>query len=306
MRRSIRTGFVVLCTPFLVVGCATVGGGNDTIEHMLPAPGFADGWVMDGPVSGYGPETVFDYIDGEAELYFPYGFEAVVTATYVHNGDQEDTVTADIYAMESLFDAFGIYSNYRYAGIEPLPIGAEGYCDGYQLMFYQDRYFMRLSASGNPEENTAVLTACAQAIARALPGDGAKPAELGLLAVPGVDAISVRYIGESLLGYAFFPKGLIGQVALGDQTARAFVVLGASAEAAAQALDEYVAYLREEQANPTIITIPAGDAIAATDPLYKGVTALQSGRYVIGVIGLTDPGDGAAIIKQILARIDAG
>ena len=45
------------------------------IEERLPSPGFAEGWQSDG-VRLYDEKTVFEYINGEAELYFPYGFQA--------------------------------------------------------------------------------------------------------------------------------------------------------------------------------------------------------------------------------------
>lgn len=294
-------GCFVLCA-----GCATTGDGPMKVEDLLPAPGFAEGWVAEGPANVYDPVTVSDYIDGEAELFYPYGFETLASVSYVHNGDVKDEITADLYAMGSLLDAFGIYSNYRDPSAETLAIGAEGYCDGYQLMFYQDRYFVRLSASGARDANPPNLAACAKAIAARLPGDTAAPAELGLLQVKGLVAKSQKYIGESLLGYKFFPKGLIGEIALdGDAKARALVVFGSSPEGAAAALDGYTAYVKEEGGSPTIITIAAGDAFAVKDPLYKGAVVLPCGPYLLGVIGVEDPGAGAAIIEQLAARCRA-
>jgi len=172
-------------------------------------------------------------------------------------------------------------------------------------MFYQDRYFVRLSASGDPEENGPALMACAQAIAEALPGDGGTPAELDLMQFDGVVPRSQKYIGESLLGYAFFPKGLIGEVNLDDRPVRAFVVFETSSDAAAEALERYVAYLEEEGGNPSATLTAAGEAIVANDPMYKGVIALQAGKHLIGVIGLADPARGAPILERLAARVQA-
>ena len=297
-------GLVATGCVLLLAACANTGGqGEARLERLLPSPGFADGWTIDGPVSYYDPETVFDYIDGEAELYFPYGFKAVVTATYLHNGDPQDSVTADIYAMGSLLDAFGIYSNYRFPGADHVPFGAEGHCDGYQLMFYQDRYFVRIAASGDPDQNAPVLEACAQAIAQALPGDGTTPWELTLLQPDGLVPGTRKYIADSLLGYAFFPKGLIAKIQLGENTVRAFLVFEASPEAAAKALDKYAAYLKEAGSSPTMIPTAAGDALAAKDPLYKGVVALQSEPYLLGVIGVDNPAQGASLVEDLATRL---
>ena len=281
----------------LLAGCATTGGGTAP-ERLLPTPGFADGWVMETPVDIYDPDTVFDYIDGEAELYFPYGFETLASGTYVGSGG--DTVTVDLYAMGSPFDAFGIYSNYRYADVTTVPYGAEGHGDGYQVMFYKDRYFVRISASGDPKENGPVLAACAQAVADRLPGDDNPPAEAALLAIEGVNPATIKYIAESLLGYAFFSKGLLGEIDFGDQYVRVFIVMAASEDAATAAFDKYAAFLREEGAEPVV----QGRTVTAKDPLYKGAAVAQSGPYLLGVIGLADSAEGLPVLERLRARVE--
>ena len=94
MRRYCGRAVTVLSLALLSAGCATTAGDEES-ESLLPSPGFAEGWAMDGGVDSYGPETLFDYINGEAELYYPYGFEELETATYAYHGDLDDTVTAN-------------------------------------------------------------------------------------------------------------------------------------------------------------------------------------------------------------------
>ena len=93
-------------------------------------------------------DTLFDHINGEAELYFPYGFDMLATATYMDRNNPEVWIVADVYRMASLLDAFGIYSNYRKADAASVTVGAEGFVSPSQLMFYQDRYFVRLQVTG--------------------------------------------------------------------------------------------------------------------------------------------------------------
>ena len=51
--------------------------------------------------------------------------------------------------MGSLLDAFGIYANYRRADYKSVKIGEERVSyHPTQLMFYQDRYFVRLQVTG--------------------------------------------------------------------------------------------------------------------------------------------------------------
>ena len=77
-------------------------------------------------------------------------------------------------------------------------------------MFYVDRYFVKAqvySAAAKGE-----LLSFAKAVAAELPKDKRKPAELALVAIPNLMPRSDQYIGESLLGYAYWPKGMIAQI----------------------------------------------------------------------------------------------
>ena len=64
----------------------------------------------------YDRDTLSDRIDGEAELYFPYGFDRMAAARYVSEKSPGTGVDVEIYRMGSLLDAFGIYANYRQNG----------------------------------------------------------------------------------------------------------------------------------------------------------------------------------------------
>ena len=119
-----------LCSVFMVIASisvSTVHADGDAIKNVLPAHGFSKDWVMKDTAMFYDKDTVFDHIDGEAELYFPYGFDVLATATYINTKNPDLWMVADIYKMGSLLDAFGIYSNYRRASTMQVAIGAEGF-----------------------------------------------------------------------------------------------------------------------------------------------------------------------------------
>ena len=112
----------------------------------------------------------------------------------------------------SLLDAFGIYSNYRGTNIKEISIGAEGYLSSTQLIFYQDKYFVRIQATGTTGLENDTLLAFGQALSRNLPPNTARPKELDVMEMPDIIPNSERYIPQSILGYAFFRRGLIADV----------------------------------------------------------------------------------------------
>ena len=64
----------------LVAGLATglLFAADKAVESYLPAT-CGEGWVMDGAIARYTPENLYKYINGEAELYLPYGFEVLAS-----------------------------------------------------------------------------------------------------------------------------------------------------------------------------------------------------------------------------------
>jgi hypothetical protein len=267
----------------------TLSASSESLEKMLPSAGFSKGWSLDGKATTYTKETLYTYINGEAELYLPYGFSTLISALYAKRGDPGAALVVDIFQMGSMIDAFGIYSYYRDTDTEKIKVGSDGFIDESQLMFYKDRYFVRLSASGdNPERE--VFISCAEAIAKKSPGNAVPPDELALLKVPGIVPGSERYTARSVLGYAFFKKGLTADGALSGRPIKAFVILDKSVKDATETFNKYFTYLKEKGGKPQLNKGTKGAVtLVGKDPLYKGVLVRRSGKYVFGITNLNTP-----------------
>ena len=248
----------------------------------------------------YNSDTLFDHINGEAELYFPYGFDMLITATYLNKKDPEVWVVVDVYRMGSLLDAFGIYSSYRKADAAGIVIGAEGFVSSSQLMFYQDRYFVRIQVTGATSLEQDIFAACGRAVSGNLPPNAGRPGELEALAgIPGIVTKSERYLARSLLGYAFFTRGMIADVILGGERVQVFVVFENSTDAARKALDDYRSYLKVEGQEVNVTKTTDRISMTAIDPLYKSVFVEQSGPYLIGAIRMKKAADAKPIVEQL-------
>jgi len=290
----------VLCSALGSTGCAGPSK-HAAVKAMLPMPGFAEGWRSDSGVRIYTKDTLFEHINGEAELYFPYGFVVAATARYERTRDGDDSVTADVYEMGSLLDAFGVYSNYRAPDKAVPPFGSEGFYDDHQLMFYQDKYFVRLTARGSWEQSAEALLACGSAIAHRLPQPAVQPPELTMLKIDGVDPRTIVYLGESVLGYAFFEKGFVADAVLDDHRVRVFVIVASDdADAVTQ---EYIDYLEENDATPRWIQTSSGDCMLVRDPLHRGTVVNKLDTFIVGVTGLDDPTHGLPLVERMIPRI---
>ena len=103
-------GAVLFCLFFLaaIPGCSS--GCRRSGKPLLPVSGFTPGWALEGPVKTYTPDDLFEYINGEAELYLQYGFKDLVSGFYLKDKDEKQGVSADIYRMASPLEAFGLYT----------------------------------------------------------------------------------------------------------------------------------------------------------------------------------------------------
>jgi len=303
MRRFDVISFIIIGAIFTWFSSAPVcAASDDVIKNILPGDACCEGWALDGGIKLFTTDTLFEHINGEAELYFPYGFEALATAVYTSRTNPELSVLADIYRMSSPLNAFGIYSNYRKVRSEGAPIGAEGFVSSTQLMFYQDKYFVRLQSSG-PELDKDVLLACGRTVSRNLSPDAGRPGELALLSVPGIVPRSERYIARSLLGYAFFRRGVTADAILQGERAQVFVVIEDSRDAALKAFENYQSYLKSSGKVTVASGTPDRIFLSAFDPMYGGVFAEQSGRYVIGVIRMKEPSAAKEIVEKIRGHL---
>ena len=285
----------------LSVACP-LSAAQNAPDALLPAS-CVPGWAMDGKAATYTPETLYKYIDGEAELYLPYGFEKAATVMYVQPGGKGYGIVASIFGMGSLLDAFGIYASYRDPTAEQIKRGAEGFIDESQLMFYQGRYFVRIEASGAVPGQNGLLRSCAEAISRSLPADPERPRELEFLKVAGAIPLTDRYYPAGLLGHSFFGRGMTAEVILGGERVKSVVMFGASEEAATRIFDDYGKYLKGAGVAPEIADGRKGASLHVIDPLYKGVALRRSGRFVVGVTGLKEAHAGDTLTALLLSRL---
>jgi len=285
--------------------CSTVPvfAAESPIGEVLPLPACSEGWTLREKVTLYNKETLFDRIDGEAELYFPYGFEVLASATYASRQNPRIAVDADVYKMGSLLDAFGIYANYRRKDDVDVKIGAEGTVSSSQLFFYQGRYFVRLQATGTASLGQDTFLACARAISQNLPRNAGPPNELEAFRIPAVVRKSERYIAQSLLGYDFLRRGLIADAILEGEQVQVFLVPEDSRDAARGAFDRYRSYLKTSGKDLQVTGMPDRISMNAVDPLYGNVFVEQEGRFLIGAIRIRGDSTAKQLVEQLRRRV---
>ncbi len=165
-----------------LIGCRV-----DEIAAMLPDE--TSGWSKDKRDRKFGPDNLYDYINGGAELYNSYGFLGMLNRTY-RQPDQPDIIV-DIFDMGNSRNAFGVFTHSRETVAADFGQGSQ-YDPGY-LLFWRDRYLVSILASPETDESRQALPNLAHAIGAVIGQDGTLPDILGLLPSEGLVEASIRF-----------------------------------------------------------------------------------------------------------------
>lgn len=201
--------FVVFLVPLITLEVAALGDdarGASTqppLARLLSEP-LPPHLKAEGPPSFYKPDTLYQSIDGGADVYLLYDFQVLLHEEF-KSGAAE--LTADIYDMGKPEDGFGIYSAERSPSYNYIPIGAEGYRSKGTLNFFQDRYYVKLAASGAGADS--LLDQLARTLATRIGGSRTVPPLL--LKLPQLHRVrhSEQYIRKDPLGQAFLAPAYV-------------------------------------------------------------------------------------------------
>jgi hypothetical protein len=248
------------------------------------------GWTQQGPVRTFGPDNLFEYMNGNAEGYLIYEFRRMTGVT-CQSG--QDTILIDVSEMASPELAYGIFSANRHPQFEVLRLGAAGQVMPRRATFVKGSYYVELAA--NPaKDHRAVLEAFARHLAGRLPGPDEPPAALAWFPKEGLDESSVRLVPQSVLGLRLLRRGYVATYNYG----RAFLIAEETPEAAAAVLSKLKA--RWSGAEP----LAAGEeACAGTDRILGRMCAGRKGRYVFGYAGLKEGEDAGARLATLARNI---
>jgi len=110
-----------------------------TAQIPLPAGGEVEGWFRSGRPQTFTNETLYNYIDGGADVFLEYGFKELFVQEYRKG---ENILTIEVYRMSSPLSAFGIYSFRRDRRFRKVNLGNEGTDFDYSLIFWQGDHFV--------------------------------------------------------------------------------------------------------------------------------------------------------------------
>ena len=246
-----------------------------------------------GEARSYDTETLFDYMDGNSEGYFAYGFTVMKGVTCVN--DASDQLVIDVSELGDPDRAWGFFVTNRDQRSPVEKIASGGQVLPRRATFAKGRYYVEIAASPD-KDHRAALRAFVDAMVPRVPGDAHVPEAVAFFPPDGLEKDSVRLVPESVLGLRVLRTGFVAQYPDG----RAFIVPETDETAAKAAL----AKLRERfpQAAPSAAGI-GDEGFTAQDQYLGSLVVFRKGARVAGVANVPAGKDAAPLAKALATRL---
>jgi len=198
----IWTFFVIMVWIFTIAEIAK-GEEKGKMDREISLSSEVGGWKWDEKEMRYNSKTLFEYIDGAAELYLAYGFQNLMVRRFEKSN--QPPLIVELYEMASSEDAYGVFSYENQD--EAVGIGQGSEFGGGLLRFWKGKYFVSIYAEGEGAEVESGILKMGRAAANSIPTKGSEPKLVGYIPGKNLGLVdkSVRYLkSHVLLNQRFF------------------------------------------------------------------------------------------------------
>jgi hypothetical protein len=248
------------------------------------------GWKQVGEIQTFNPNTLYEYINGGADLYLAYDFEELKVAEY-QNG-KKASVTVEVYRHRTATHAFGVYSQERVPGANFIDVGVQGYQEVHALNFLSGNTYVKITSFETGPEDQAILLTFAKAVAGNLGDKGAFPSILAGFPGEGKVKNSEKFIAKKFLGYPFLHSAFSAEYDVSGRNFRLFIIEGKDQADCRDMVEKYLAQLGMQD------KAVAEGQYALSDAYHGEIELHWRGARIWGILDLGDPGLRAKTIKR--------
>jgi len=247
------------------------------------------GWKQVGEIQTFAPNTLYEYINGGADLYLAYDFEELKVAEY--QNDQKATVTVDVYRHRTPTHAFGIYSQERFPGANFIKMGVQGYQEKHSLNFLSGNTYVKITSYDTGPEDQTILLSFAKGVAGNLGDKGVFPAIVSAFPAEGKVKNSEKFMARKFLGYAFLHSAFSAEYDVSGKNFRLFIIEGKDQADCRDMMRKYL-----EQVGRADKSVLEGQ-YTLSDAYHGEIDLHWRGARIWGILDLGDPGLRAKYFK---------
>jgi len=277
-----------------------------TVQRQAGAMTLPPDLRADSAPERFSPETLFDIINGDADLYLKAGFVALESQRFLLNNDSRQSMDLFAYQMNRHLSAFAVFSVRR--GREAVPVSLTRFAYRYRkgLFFVHGPFYIEIIAA---EETNLMVDAMHRLAAAFIE---ANPVEV--LPIPELE----RFPSENRIpgSVVLYPAGGFGFEAFdnlftaryqvtGGGEATAFFRPCGSPEEAARLFTGYQAFLLEYEGVGILFNdvLPSSRMLRVADSYTLVFT---QGRTVAGVQDAVTPEQATMLARRLSAALSSG
>ena len=253
---------------------------SQSLSSLLPK---IPSWKITEDPENYVPETLYEHINGAAEIYLIYEFKRLLVAQYVMN-NSDVSMTLEIYDMGNEKNAFGIYSVERFPESNFISIGNGGYVEEGVLNFIVGNYYIKLLCFDCEENSDKTLELFANKVLNQVTSKGELPSLLNVFPQEGLVKYSEKFVLRNFLGFGFFHNGYMAEYKLVNYDFECFILEGKDNKDAEQMLQKYLEF--HSKGNKTIEKTPPFYHLK--DSYYKNIYITKTDNFICGVQRIED------------------
>ncbi len=225
MRETSGKRFKTMVLAFLAAVLFFISGTMNyaAADHTRFFPDM-DGWEEPEEIVVYTPETLWDIINGAADLFYAYDFQEMYWGEFVNSEDNNIYIVMEIYRQGDPVTAFGVYSQERPRVPDLVDIGVEGYTAEGILHFFVADCYVKIRSHDTSEETKEAMENLARHVAGMLDPDPQFPEIVYALPEEGKVEYSEEFINTNFLGHTFLSRAFVSTYEIDGSRFNLFVI----------------------------------------------------------------------------------
>ncbi len=225
-KRNICTSRVLLWKHLFVIvfcgfmGITVIAAPSDELTPIIPPP---KGLSVSGLPETYYPNTLYEKINGQAELYLSVGFVELKSQWYELEEDTSKFIEVNIYNMGSLLNAFSVYSQQHRSDAEKFNITQFAYLTQGAIFFVHGSYYVEILPTDFSDTMPALTAQLAEKFIKETHVEETHIKEIDFFPHENMDKGSITLIPKDVFGMERLDRVFTATYTLRDSQLTVFI-----------------------------------------------------------------------------------
>jgi len=282
MKKRLHLFIVIIINLF---GLTVMAQSLKDLESSLPLE--INGWKQVEEDRLFDNESLYDYIDGSAEMFLSFGFSNVFNRIY--SRDNQPDIIVDIFHMNSSYDAYGVFSHS--VGKIENELGQQSQRTEGAIIFWKNNYYISILCHPETDESKQTIYELAKIIDKSIIETGSLPPVLKYFPKENLISESIRYFrhynwlnshkfisNDNILNIEQNTHGLLARYTHDNDNAILLIVLYPDNVSAEKALNKFV-YNYDEKLLPN-------EFVKTGNGLWANIKRTEN--FIIGIFDSTN------------------